>query len=1012
MASVQQQKSGFNPNRLINLIYSIVFVLLLVSIGIIPDQNLGAFALLFGILLLSFLLALYIRGESKCRQLLTKEIRSLKKREKSIFESEQRFILTTSGSGNGLWDFDVPGQDFWYSDRFRQLLGYEDEDDYPNTLESWSEGLHPDDRESTLAAFNSHLENGTPYDVSYRLLTKQGEWKWFIARGESLRNDLGKSYRVAGSISDITEQKLAEEALQESKERFALTTAGSGDGLWDVDVIGRQFWFSEPYRQLLGYENENDYPNAWESWSNGIHPDDREATLKAFDLHLYSGAPYNVEFRLLTKQGRWRWFNARCKSLRDEHGQSYRAAGAITDITDHKQQGIELEQAYFSSEMAMRLSHMGSWWMDFSVNQDRFYATPSTLDLIGEPSSETGNFITVNHWTENVTRTNKVLGERALAEFRLSLEDPSAKLDVTYQYTRPSDGEILWVRAIGKVIRDESGNVTNVHGVVQDITEQKNAELELSKKHEELVRLIEELPIPASQIDTEGNVLHVNHAFVDLLGYTINDIPTVETHWETFYPDLEYREKLKATWASSIKASAKAGAAIEPMLLSVTAKSGEIKILRVHTIQIGDLGLSMWVDFTEREKHEKELAVAKEAAEAATQAKSEFLANMSHEIRTPMNAILGLSELALDTELSGSQRSYISNVNRSAESLLGIINDILDFSKIEAGQLDMESVDFRLEDVFGDVANLLSLKTEDSGVVLLFDWTRELPTELVGDPLRLRQILINLGNNAVKFTSSGEIVIAVEQLDQTENQVKLHFSVRDTGIGMTPEHKNNLFQAFSQADSSTTRKYGGTGLGLTISKRLVEMMGGRIWAESTLGEGSTFHFTVIFRLQERINDSIYHKESLFSAMDQAIDRLRGARILLAEDNKLNQVLALHVLSSNGLVPTLAENGHQALEILETQDFDGVLMDCQMPIMDGYVATKEIRKQAKYQSLPVLAMTANVMAGDRKKVLDAGMNDHIAKPFTKDELFTTMARWIKPGGLLADDELGADGMSVR
>jgi PAS domain S-box-containing protein len=1000
----QQKRSTSHIKFLITSIYFIILVSLVASYVLKPGLSLGTIFLLSNFFLLSLMLALYIRGEAKRRQMLAQEIMRLKAREKSIIESEQRFVLTTSGSGNGLWDFDIPGQYFWYSDRFRQLLGYEDEDDFPNTLESWSGALHPEDRNPTLKAFNSHLEKGTPYDVSYRLRTKQGEWKWFIARGESLRNDFGKSYRAAGSIADITEQKLTEEALQESEERFSLTTAGSGDGLWDVDVASGKTWYSEPYRKLLGYEDEDDYPNTLESWSEALHLDDRESTLNAFNSHLEKGTPYNVEFRLLTKQGEWRWFNARCKSLRDEHGQSYRAAGAITDITDHKQQGIELKQASFSSEMAMNLSHIGSWWMDYSIDQDRFYATPDTLGLIGEPLSEEGNFITVEHWTENVIRTNKELGERGLTAFILALEDANAELDITYQYTRPIDGDVLWIRAIGKVVRDDSGNVTNVHGVIQDVTEQKKAELELSKKHEELVRLIEELPIPATQTDNDGNVLHINHSFVDLLGYTIEDIPTVESHWESFYPDPKYRKQLKAAWTHSVKKSAKTGLAIDPMLLSVRAKSGGMKTLRVHTIQIGGQGLSMWVDFTKREKYEKGLAIAKEAAEAATRSKSEFLANMSHEIRTPMNAILGLSDLALETELNDNQRNYIDNVHRSAESLLGIINDILDFSKIEAGQLDVEIVDFRLDDVFDDLYNLMALKTEGASVELLFEWSRELPMVLVGDPLRLGQILINLGNNAAKFTQAGKIVIGVRQLEQGENQVKLHFSVKDTGIGMTPEQQDKLFQAFRQADSSTTRKYGGTGLGLTISKRLVEMMGGEIWVESEVGVGSTFHFTIDLGLQQGVASSVQYEKRNTDGVEQAIAQLRGAKILLAEDNEVNQVLALHVLSTNGLIPTLAKNGQEALEILESQDFDGVLMDCQMPVMDGYAATQEIRKQEKHRELPVLAMTANAMAGDRKKVLDAGMNDHIAKPFTKVELFTTMAKWVKPNTLITEWEV--------
>jgi two-component system sensor histidine kinase/response regulator len=846
---------------------------------------------------------------------------------------------------------------------------------------------------------------------------------------------------------------------------------------------------------------------------------------------IVEGKVWRGEIRNRKKNGELYWAATSIAPVIDESGKVTHFVAMTDDITEDKELELTLKKERESNALILDSAGEGIFGLDIEGRVS--FCNRAAADMLGYEQDELIGVLM--HETVHYAHADGA-----------PYDEVSCPMRAAYHMgaVRQIDGEVLWCKDGSVIPVDYSATPISHAGsrvgaviVFRDITARQVAEAQVRAGMERFQVLFDQTADGITVIE-DGRFIDCNQTVIDLLQYDnkeeLQQLAPVDISPE-LQPDGEPSDKKIADMAAI--AIAQGGHRFDWNILRL--KDNKEIPLEVTLTPIELEGkqvlLSVWHDLTERKKTEEAMREAKELAEEATKSKSDFLANMSHEIRTPMNAIIGMSYLALQTELDRKQRNYVEKVHRSGESLLGIINDILDFSKIEAGKLDMESIDFQLEDVFDNLSNQVGLKAEEKGLELMFDLPADLPMSLVGDPLRLGQILINLGNNAVKFTDTGgEVTFAVALKEAAGDSVLLQFSVHDSGIGMTAEQQSKLFQSFAQADASTSRKYGGTGLGLAISKNLSEMMGGKIWVESESGKGSTFYVSARFGKQQgkvlappsastvlgelrvlvvddnatarlilhsmmenfglrvestdngttavtlleeatqhdpfdlvvmdwkmpgidgiettRViqNNEALHKtpmiimvtaygreevdaaatnvdiraflakpvtpSSLLDAIMQAkgnevisktrtdhrqhemkadVEGLRGAKILLVEDNEINQELALELLESNGITVVVANNGVEALAQLKTCNFDGVLMDCQMPVMDGYEATRKIRQQPQYKYLPVIAMTANAMAGDKEKVLAVGMNDHIAKPINVEEMFSIIARWVRP-----------------
>ena len=958
----------------------------------------------------------------------------------------------------------------------------------------------------------------------------------------SILLDFSDGRYLVSWIYDITERQKAEQLVARSEERLALALRGANLGLYDctindqheiVEVAVNDIWAG-----MLGYDKQSllaQHPNHMACWVSLIHPDDVQRVQDHLRRFLINEIPdYTEVFRMRSSSGEWRWIlDIGHAALRGNDGTPRRLVGINQDITEQKVAEASLRDSEAYNKMLFQESSRpiiildpDFGYIDCNPAAVRIFGVNAKSQLLGKGLL----FLLApeQYGEQDSASLMQDILQRALTQGHARCE---------WRYQRP-DGD-TWDAEVHLAAFEYRGRRL-VQCMPEDVTEKRRARLEIELQQRELQNLLDEQQMifdnaPNGIIYTaDGVILRVNQRLVEYLGYRADElvgqpgsiIQQSPEHYARFGalvgPVLAAGKDVNVEWDFARKDGG-------TFVAQVSGRG--IRSARHHHVTI-------WVfeDIAERKAAERAMEQARRVAEDAAKAKSDFLANMSHEIRTPMNAIIGMSHLALQTSLDARQRNYVEKAHRSAVGLLGIINDILDFSKIEAGKMVIEDTEFCLDDVMESLSNLIGLRTEEKGLELLFCVPGQLPTALVGDPLRLGQILVNLGNNAVKFTEQGEVVIGIEEIDRDAEHIELHFWVRDTGIGMTQAQCAKLFQPFSQADSSTTRRYGGTGLGLAISRALVEQMGGRIWVQSEPGVGSEFHFTArlgrnaqgsasrrmsrevlqhmrvlvvddnssareitasiarglglrvdtaangqaalacvaqaeqqgqaydlvlidwkmpemdgietlrlmharrlpnvpasimvtAFGREEALDEaerqgvalkSVLTKpvmpSQLLDAIGAAIDRkglvenrtgilahesrnamrqLEGARVLLVEDNELNQELAMELLRHAGVQVTLATNGLEALETLQARgtDFDGVLMDCQMPVMDGYEATRRIRDNAALRALPIIAMTANAMAGDRERALAMGMNDYIAKPLDVGSMFSTLARWL-------------------
>ncbi len=905
------------------------------------------------------------------------DITERKRTEEALRESEQGLAAAQRIAHVGSWQWNVQtNAAHWSAETFR-IFGLA-----PGQLEehrkAFLEMIHPADKLRVDQALTDALLGTSEYNLDYRLQLPDGTEKVIHSQAEVLLDQAGKPLALQGIVHDITEQKQAEEALRQSEDQYRSMVLNIPEVVWTVDSEGRIAFISPNLKKLSGFTPEEAYQTGLSLFFQSIHPDDAPRIKAAFIALFRGGHPYDVECRVRRKDGEWIWVHDRAVGTYEKDGVVY-AQGLLSDITERKR----AEKALQDSEERFRS-------LVENATVGIYRTTPEGHILMANPTLV--RMLGCENAGEVVARNLEEQGfepSYPRRAFRERIERDGEVYGLESTWTK-RDGSIIFVRESARAIRAESGQLLYYDGIVEDITEVRRAVEAVQESEERFRQLAENIREVFFVMTPEPvRATYLSPAYDEIWGRPRQEVLDSPVAWINSIHS-EDREGAIQTFAQQLRGEA------TDMEYRIVRPDASLRWIRNRTFPVCDAEgrfyrvVGIAEDITERKQVEAAMQSAMQASEEASRSKSEFLANMSHELRTPMNAVIGMTELALATNLNPEQRRYLELAESSAGSLLAMIETILDFSKIEARKFQLNCVPFRLRSLVDEALRPLAIEAYRKGLEIAYGVSPTIPSSLRGDPVRLKQILVNLVGNAIKFSERGEVVVRAQVESHELDAVWLKFQVSDTGVGIPADKLEMIFEAFTQVDGSLTRDFEGTGLGLTICAELVRMMGGRIRVESQVGRGSTFHFNVRLGVE---------KDPAPPGAEPAHPSLRGLPVLVVDDHAASREVVAEILLHHGMIPTLAEGMEAALEaILNNQEsqapFRVALVDAHLPSGDGFSLAERTRRIPGFSAAILLMVPPDDAWHDTARCRELGIVNYLHKPVREKELLGTIATAIE------------------